>query len=243
MGRPRRQEPRRAHLIAATQRVLARDGLVGLRVREVAAEAGVSPASVLYYFPDSFQLAVQALDQAAHSWATERAATAASVPDPGQRLAAMVAMEIPDTLHGMTRAFCEIPGQLREHPELAIPMRFLVEDQVAILTAAIADGVAAGAFLPIADLDLLARTSVALLHACINYQACGLQTAAQGRALVIAHLEGALGCTVSASSGSSGSSGSSSATGRHPARTGADRPVGGLFAEPAARRSDELLQG
>jgi AcrR family transcriptional regulator len=237
MGRPRRQEPRRAHLIAATQRVLARDGLVGLRVREIAAEAGVSPASVLYYFPDSYQLAVQALDQAAHRWATERAATAASVPDPVQRVAAMVTMEIPDALPGMARAFCEIPGQLREHPELAVPLTFLIEDQVAVLTAAIEDGVASGAFLPIADLDRLARTSVALLHACINYQAWGVQTAAQGRSLVFAHLEGALGCTLSASSSTA------PATGRSYRRPGPDRSGGGLFAEPVARRSDELLQG
>ena len=74
MGRPRRQEPKRAHLIAAAQRVLARDGLVGLRVREVAAEAQVSPGSVIYYYPDSFQLAVEALDLVVRTRASERAA-------------------------------------------------------------------------------------------------------------------------------------------------------------------------
>lgn len=238
MGRPRRQEPRRAQLIAATQRVLARDGLVGLRVREVAAEAGVSPASVLYYYPDSSRLAVEAMDHAARAWATERAATAASVPDPLQRVAALVSMELPDTMPGMARAFCEVPGQVRDHPELSCLLAFLIEDQVTVLTAAIVDGVASGAFLPVADLEHLARSCVALLHASTTYQACGLRNAAESRALVFTYLEGFLGCTFSAVGPSSA-----------PARRSAPRRSAPLRvdlraeAQPATLRPDELLHG
>jgi AcrR family transcriptional regulator len=196
MGRPRRQEPRRAQLIAATQRVLARDGLVGLRVREVAAEAGMSPASVLYYFPDSFQLAVQAMDQAAHACATERAAVAASIPDPAQRVVALVMMDIPDPLPGIRRAFCEIPGQVTDHPELAALIDFVLRDQIAVMQAAIEDGAASGAFVTAGDPELLARGIVANLHAINPYRVCGLETAQQARARMLAHLECALGCAL-----------------------------------------------
>ena len=48
----RRSEPdaRRADLIAATARVLAREGTGGASVRAIAVEAGVSPGLVGHYF-------------------------------------------------------------------------------------------------------------------------------------------------------------------------------------------------
>jgi AcrR family transcriptional regulator len=180
--------------VAAAQRVLARDGLAGMRVREVAAEAQLSPASVLYYFPDSFQLAVQALELTVHSWATEWAATAASTADPAERLVALVAMEIPDPLPGMRRAVCEIPSQVGNHPELRPLIDFLVNDQVSVISAALQDGVASGVFRRDLDVETAARGMVAVLHATNVYRVCELETAEQARARVIHYAEAVLGC-------------------------------------------------
>jgi len=189
MGRPRRQEPRRAHLIAATQRVLARDGLAGLRVREIAAEAEMSPASVLYYFPDSFQLVLQALDQQARAMASERAAVAAATPDPLDRLRALVRLDLPDELLGVQRAFCEIPGQVGDHPELASVMEFVVCDQVAAYTAALQDAQASERIDPHVDVAGLAHGLVASLRGAELYVLCGLLSAAQARPKVISGVE------------------------------------------------------
>ncbi|MCX6464346.1 MAG: TetR family transcriptional regulator [Pseudonocardiales bacterium] len=49
-GRRRRGRHRRRALLDATLRVVARDGVGGVTQRAVAAEAGVAPSAVFYYF-------------------------------------------------------------------------------------------------------------------------------------------------------------------------------------------------
>lgn len=189
MGRPRRQEPRRAQLLAATQRVLERDGLVGLRVREIAAEAGVSPASVLYYFPDSFQLAVLTLGQIARESASERAAIAASIPHPYQRLVALVLQDVADPLPSIRRAFCEIPSKATDHPELAALLEFVLQDQIAVFQAAVEDGVLSGHLPADIDAHLAARALVALLRVTDVCRLAGLQTTLAAREHLLAQLD------------------------------------------------------
>jgi AcrR family transcriptional regulator len=52
---------RREHLMAAAARVLVRDGSAGMRVRDVALEAGVSTGIVHYYFGTKDEMLVDAL--------------------------------------------------------------------------------------------------------------------------------------------------------------------------------------
>ena len=52
---------RREHLMAAAARVLVRDGSAGMRVRDVAVEAGVSTGIVHYYFGSKDEMLVDAL--------------------------------------------------------------------------------------------------------------------------------------------------------------------------------------
>jgi AcrR family transcriptional regulator len=52
---------RREHLMAAAARVLVRDGSAGMRVRDVALEAGVSTGIVHYYFGSKDEMLVDAL--------------------------------------------------------------------------------------------------------------------------------------------------------------------------------------
>ena len=89
----RREEPdaRRAALVAACARVLAREGVAGTSVRAIAVEAGVSPGLVGHYFAGIDALvaatyaAVGAQVDAAHE-----AAVAAAGSDPRARLEAFV---------------------------------------------------------------------------------------------------------------------------------------------------------
>ena len=50
--RPRVAPERRAAIVRATVRCLARDGYAGLTMKRVAAEAGLSPGILHYYFRD-----------------------------------------------------------------------------------------------------------------------------------------------------------------------------------------------
>jgi TetR/AcrR family transcriptional regulator, transcriptional repressor of bet genes len=89
----RRAEPdaRRADLVAACARVLAREGAGGTSVRAIAQEAGVSPGLVGHYFAsiDALVAATYAHVGAQVDAALE-AAVAAAGPDPRARLEAFV---------------------------------------------------------------------------------------------------------------------------------------------------------
>ena len=89
----RRSEPdaSRADLIAATARVLAREGTGGASVRAIAVEAGVSPGLVGHYFAgiDALVAATYAHVEHTVSEALD-AAVAAAGPDPRARLDAFV---------------------------------------------------------------------------------------------------------------------------------------------------------
>jgi len=144
---------------------------------------------VLYYFPDSFQLVLQALDQQARAMASERAAVAAATPDPLDRLRALVRLDLPDELFGVQRAFCEIPGQVGDHPELTSVMEFVVCDQVAAYAAAMRDAQDSGWVAPEVDAVGMAQGLVASLRGAELYVLCGLLPAAQARPQILSGLE------------------------------------------------------
>jgi AcrR family transcriptional regulator len=87
---------RRTQILEAACRVIARDGAHGLRMADVAREAGVSNALVHYYVPTRAELLGEAFD-----FANDRAETEfqerlhADVP-PAERLASALAMEFED---------------------------------------------------------------------------------------------------------------------------------------------------
>ena len=58
--RPRNQAERRRQLANAGRHVLLERGAVGLRVKDIAERAGITPSSVLYYYPriDELMMAV-----------------------------------------------------------------------------------------------------------------------------------------------------------------------------------------
>lgn len=62
---------RGGHLLGAALRVIAEQGLAGLSVRTVAAEAGVSPAQVQYYFRTKTELVRAAFEHAGEQFLTD----------------------------------------------------------------------------------------------------------------------------------------------------------------------------
>ena len=67
-GRRARGERKRREIIAATLRVVERDGVTGVTHRNVATEAGVPASSVVYYFAALDDLLVAALSAASDSY-------------------------------------------------------------------------------------------------------------------------------------------------------------------------------
>ncbi|HEX4846694.1 MAG TPA: TetR family transcriptional regulator C-terminal domain-containing protein [Novosphingobium sp.] len=93
----RRAEPdeRRASLVEACARVLAREGAAGASVRAIAVEAGVSPGLIGHYFGgvDALVAATYAHVEAQVAAALDRAVDAAG-PDPRARLDAYVSASL-----------------------------------------------------------------------------------------------------------------------------------------------------
>ncbi|MHA6784426.1 TetR/AcrR family transcriptional regulator [Pseudonocardia saturnea] len=69
-GRRAKGERRRRLLLEATLRLVGRAGTAAVTQRAVAAEAGVAPSAVLYYFPTVDDLLVAALVDVNDRWVT-----------------------------------------------------------------------------------------------------------------------------------------------------------------------------
>lgn len=78
--------PRRDQIVAAAFQRIAADGIAGLRMRDVAAEAGVNIATVHYYLTSKEEL-IHAVVEHAHSQFAAHAA-APALPEPKERLRA-----------------------------------------------------------------------------------------------------------------------------------------------------------
>ncbi|MCX4694776.1 TetR/AcrR family transcriptional regulator [Streptomyces sp. NBC_01408] len=90
---------RRTHILEAAARVIARSGVRGLRVEEVAAEAGVSTSLLYYHFKDRTGLLRQTLEfinDRAERYTTTRDVDAEPL-SPREELAQTLLLELQDT--------------------------------------------------------------------------------------------------------------------------------------------------
>ncbi|QEU96395.1 TetR/AcrR family transcriptional regulator [Streptomyces kanamyceticus] len=86
MARRKDQEARRAQLGEAAERALLSRGLEGLRLRDVAQEAGVTPAAVLYYYEDLDALMYETFQQGIERFCRSREEAAARHDDAREQL-------------------------------------------------------------------------------------------------------------------------------------------------------------
>jgi AcrR family transcriptional regulator len=99
---------RRIQLLEAAVRVIAQDGVRGLRVEKLAAEAGVSTALISYHFKDRAGILRAALEHVNHRAQTYTDMTS---DDPRAQLEQMLLGELQDT--GVVRETSVVWGELR----------------------------------------------------------------------------------------------------------------------------------
>lgn len=120
----RREDPdaRRASLIEACARVLAREGMGGTSVRAIAVEAGVSPGLIGHYFGgvDALVAATYAQVEARVAAALDQAVAAAG-PDPRARLNAYVSASLlpPIADSDLLSTWIAFWSLVRARPEIA----------------------------------------------------------------------------------------------------------------------------
>lgn len=98
-GRPRRDDNRGRDILAAAIELFANRGFDATSVRDIAALAGVQPASVYYHYPAKEALLITIVDQAAASVAAEVEAAARS-EDPWIALEQACGAHLTALLHG-----------------------------------------------------------------------------------------------------------------------------------------------
>lgn len=157
------QGKRRAQLADAARDVLLQRGAVGLRVKDVAERAGMSPSTVLYYYPEIDDLLLEVARAATDRFADNRARAVRELADPLEQMRLAIRLGIPtgpddeesrllyelDALTGVSTAFAALSTSYFDR-------------QVALYESVLAAGTATGAMRPTAPLDVAARGLVAL---------------------------------------------------------------------------------
>jgi AcrR family transcriptional regulator len=162
VARKKDQEARRLALGEAVRRAVLTRGLEGVRLRDIAEEAGVTPAAVLYY-GDVEALTYDTYQQAIERFSLDRERVAEQFPDARDRLRASIDHGVasgPDD--ELVRLLFEFwPRSLRD-PKAAVLDSSLQERQIAVYSAIFVLGTAQGHFTLTDPPRLLAGNIVAM---------------------------------------------------------------------------------
>jgi AcrR family transcriptional regulator len=162
VARKKDQESRRLALGEAVRRVVLTRGLEGVRLRDIAEQAGVTPAAVLYY-GDVDALTYDTYQQAIERFSADRERVAERFGDARDRLRASIDHGVasgPDD--ELVRLLFEFwPRSLRD-PKAAVLDSALTERQIAVYSAIFVLGETQGHFALTDSPRLLAGNVVAM---------------------------------------------------------------------------------
>lgn len=145
MARQRDQAQRRRELVSAVSKLVADKGLTGVRLRDVAEEAGLTSGAVLYYYSGLDELFTAAYDLGVQRYCEEREAEVAKAGSAVERLRVAVELGIPSGVDdAVTRMLYELEGVAFRSPECAALMSAYVERQVAMYSAILEVGASTG---------------------------------------------------------------------------------------------------
>jgi AcrR family transcriptional regulator len=191
MARRKDQAARRGQLRQAARRAIAARGIDGLRVKDVAEEAGLSSQSVLYYYPELDALVEEAIRHTLERFADRRAAAG---EDPRAALVATIAAGLPSGPEDEDlRILYEAAGYFRDNPALGEQIRALTARQVEMYRRLLEAGAAAGAFTLADSSESIARNLVALEDAYGLYIIGGAPIAEEARRQILSFASMATG--------------------------------------------------
>jgi AcrR family transcriptional regulator len=163
MARRKDQAARRRELKAAARRVIAVRGIEGTRIKDVAEASGLSPQSVLYYYPDIDELIEEAIRHTLERFAQRRLAAVTDAVDPRAALVATIRSGLPAGPGDEDlRILYEAAGHFGDDPELGERIRSVTAQQVDVYRRLLELGAARGVFDLAAESASIARNLVAL---------------------------------------------------------------------------------
>ena len=164
MARRRDQAARRSQLVkAAAEAVLAR-GSTNAKLRDIAAEAGLTPASVLYYYSDVTDLLAEVFEQGSATYILRRRAAVDAASGPWQRLAACIhsGVPFPGEPERTSRLLYELVPLTFRNELVAARQQEFFDQQVGLYEQVLAEGAEDGTFELRAPGPFVARSLVAL---------------------------------------------------------------------------------
>lgn len=165
-------------------------------LRAVAAEAGMTPGNVLYYFDSMRELQMEAVAAALEQYGARRQSILERGESATERIYAMIDAGVPDEISVRRRHLYENLGALAEHPEFKPAHRESTDRQIMLYQRLIEIGSDTGEFTPALPPAIIARTLVALEQAYDLYLLLGEHALRkESRADVRNYAELALGLT------------------------------------------------
>ncbi|MGX1316456.1 AcrR family transcriptional regulator [Streptomyces calvus] len=189
MPRPRNQAERRAQLIDAAARAVMSIGATAVKLRDVAAEADVTPASVLYYYSDLQELFSAVFDHAAATYLVIRKDAMAAAEGPVEQLRACIHSGVPWPGKGeeSTRLLFELFPVALRNEAVAQAHRLFFGRQTELYRQVLAHGRDTGEFALTAEPLALGRSFVALEDGYAMDLLVGTATAEEIEARLSAH--------------------------------------------------------
>lgn len=201
--RPRVAAERRAAIVHATVRCLARDGYAGLTMKRVAAEAGLTPGILHYYFRDKRAILGRAAATVMADLDRRVAMEARGARDARGRLRALLraCLRVATENRDFWTVLIELWGEALHDGELARLNRHAYARARRFLAAAVGRGIAGGAFRRVAP-DEAAAVVLALIDGLSLQLVFDPHVMPLGRAVRLA--EEALGAYLAAADGPDG---------------------------------------
>ncbi|MER7014241.1 TetR/AcrR family transcriptional regulator [Saccharopolyspora sp. NPDC000359] len=163
MTRTRTQQARREQFIDAALRAINEHGRDKVRIRDIAAEAGVSPGSVLYHYPELAELMFDVHRTVADRFYRHRADTVEAARSAEHKLAAAIQTGLPsgrdDEVACVLYEMHELADRSSAHAAL---MTGLYDREVALYGSVLEVGRATGEFTLSRPVREIAETLVAL---------------------------------------------------------------------------------
>lgn len=195
MARPKNQTARRGQLKQAARRAIAARGIEGVRIKDVAEQAGLSPQSVLYYYPELDTLIEEAIQHVVERFAERRRETANGIADPRAALVAMIRAGLPSGPDDEDlRITYDAAGYFRDNPTLGALIRSMTARQVEVYRRVLELGQARGAFRLADSSQAIARNLVALEDAYGLYMISGGEIAEEALGMLLSFASMATGC-------------------------------------------------
>jgi len=157
------QARRRAQLASAARELLLEHGALGLRVKDIAARAGISSSAVLYYYPDLDDLLLEVTRDAMRRYGERRADAIRGIADPAAQLRIAIGLGLPTGPEDDdSRLLYELDAMTGSSRLFATLSAAFFDRQVMLYERVLERGAESGAFTLIADAATIARGLVAL---------------------------------------------------------------------------------